>query len=210
MLKTIYESFIIVIFIIFILISFNWIKTNGFNDPISITALATVIYAIFTFFMFWNMKTNAENQFKPILKVSFNDNLHLNLTNLTKNNPVANLKIRARGIYPVRIEGNNKFSVLMSKIFTRAWNVIPDYPFSLKKDIEFMEHGYSFDLSEIRNENIEKKVKKLYYSKKIKDMNYVFKILLFLSYESISEIKYELRKNYIVRVENNKINIAEI
>lgn len=215
LIKTIFEIFLIIIFIWFVLISYVWIKANGIGDTNSMIAIATMVYAFFTFFMFWNMKSSSETQVRPFLVTNFDDELNLHLTNKIEKNPAKDVKIRVRAMPIKYFKKDSKYARFLHKyLFARVWASIWDYFSSYRQNYEIFNGFTKIDLSEYIKSKIPiiKKTSKwgdTIVESKLKE-EIVFKLLILISYDSLLDITYDLYDKYIIRIKDNKTKIEKI
>lgn len=200
--KSLIEGLLIAGLIWFLTVSYSWIEINGIRDTNSIIALATIIYAVFTFFMFWNMKSSSETQVRPLLITNFDDKLNLHLSNKIEKNQAKDVKIRVKVALIKKFKEDTNFIRFLHKyIFGREWNLIQDYFGSYKENYEIFNGTTKIDLSEY----IASKIPLV----KNKD-NVVFKLLISISYDSLLDINYSLKEKYILRINDKKVKIDKI
>ncbi len=213
--KSIFELFLIGIFIWFAFISYSWIKTNGINDSNSIIALATIIYASLTFFLFWNMKSSSETQVRPLLVTNFDDQLNLHLSNKIEKNQAMNVKIRVKAIPIKKLKDDSNFTRFLHKyIFAREWTFIWDYFGSYRENYEIFNGFTKIDLSKYIASRIPLIKEKsdwgdsIVKSKQKKDV--AFKLLISIHYDSLLDVTYDLNERYIIRIKNKELKMDKI
>lgn len=213
--KGVFELILIGVFVFFLFVSYKWITTNPLNDSNSVIALATIVYAFFTFFMFWNMKSSSENNIRPFLVTNFDDNLNLHLTNKLDKNQAINVKIRVKAIPMRKFKEDSPYTKLLHKyVFAREWNFIQDYLGSYKNYYETFNGFTKLDLldyisSKISVTQSNSKRSSPIIIPKVND-EVIFKLLVSISYDSLLDINYDLNDKYIVRVKKDCVKIDKI
>ena len=217
--QSLFNIFLGIVIVMFILIAYSWISNPSFeikNSSANIMiALGTIVYAIFTCFMFLNMKSSSEAQVRPLLITNFDDELNLHLSNKIAKNPAKNVKLRIKAIPLKHFKQDSNFTRFIHKyIFAREWSWIWDYFGSYKEYYDIFEVFTKIDLSEyiLSKVPILKKTSKWgdasVKSKLKKEI--VFKFLISISYDSLLDITYDLNERYIIRIKNNEIKINKI
>ena len=201
------EILLFLLLVIFGYVSFIWIKsTNSILDASSITALATIVYAIFTFFMFRSMKDSSEAQIRPLLITTLNETMDFGISNKMNQNEAKNVKVYVRAIPFKKKKINSKFKLLLNKYsLKRVWNFLQDSSKSHKENFEILDNYKSIKLSDYL-------IKTLPFKKNVSDWGDVsikgktkngelnFKLLVYISYESLLDIEYELNESYLVNI----------
>lgn len=193
-------------------ISYNWIIKNGVGDSNSIMALATIVYAIFTFLMFRSMKNSSEAQVRPLITTMLDQNLDLKIQNKIKNTCAKNVKVRVRVIPIKEIKFDSKWFMFYQKYLCRVWTPIRDYFKSFKVNYDVFDGDKSPSLLEyLRNMfNIDEGSKDLSGSHiKISKGSLCFKLLVYVSYESLLDVDYDLYESYLVRVNNSGVRVEK-
>jgi hypothetical protein len=213
--KNLLEAFLTTILIIFIIISFLWIKYNGINDANSMIAIATIVYAIFTFFMFWNMKSSSETQVRPLLITNFDNKFNLHLLNKIEKNIAKDVKLRVKAITIKNYKEENKFTIFLRKIglgYVREWTIW-DYLGSYKEDYEVFEKDVKIDLSDYLIKSINLEFWKSSSGKDIiktdSEKGEVFKLLIYLSYNSLLDVTYGLKDQYLIKIKRDGTEIKK-
>ena len=182
-----------------------WNKGNIIQENTTIIiALATIVYAIFTFFMFWNMKSASEAQVRPLLFTSLKENMDLRIVNKMKNNGAKNVRVRIRAISVPKKVSRSKFSLFINKYLWKSiWNFFPDYLKSFKENYEIWDDDKSLSLSSYITETLFKEDSKwsdlIIQNRDPKEGEVYFKLLIHISYESLLDIKYDFDEFYLVR-----------
>ncbi|VVB79943.1 Uncharacterised protein [uncultured archaeon] len=213
--KSLFELSLIILLGWFGLISYNWIKINGISDSNSIIAIGTIVYAIFTFFMFWNMKSSSEAQTRPLLITTLDEEMRLHISNKIKQNVAKNVKLRIRAVSLKKGTIMSKFAMLKQMyLFGRAWNLLRDYFKSVRHDFEFLEGDQSVNIGKYLAEILpfEEKVSE-WGDISIKGKSQIdeleFKLLVYLSYESLLDINYNVYETYFVRIDKSGTTVLK-
>lgn len=168
-----------------------------------IIALATIVYAIFTFFMFWNMKSASEAQVRPLLFTSLKENMDLRIVNKMKNNGAKDVKIRIKVVSVPEIIQKSKFSKFINK---HIWKPMISFPWgylnNYKENYEIWDDDKSLSLSKYIADTLFKENHKWHEliskGQDPKEGEKHFKILIHISYESLLDSKYQLDEFYLV------------
>jgi len=178
----------------------------------TIIALATIIYAIFTAFMFWNMKSASEAQVRPLLFTSLKENMDLKVVNKMKQNVAKNIKIRIRVIpVPKRILKSKFFLFINKYLWKPMWSFSRDYSKSFRENYEIWDDNKSLSLSKYISETLFKENSKWFnliiQGKDPKEGETHFKLLIHISYESLLDMKYSVDEFYLVSKTPNRTKI---
>lgn len=187
--------------------AFNaWVWWNGGEiireNTTIIIALATIIYATFTAFMFWNMKSSSEAQVRPLLFTSLKENMDLRIVNKMKQNGAKNVKIRVR-VIPIKEDiQKSKFWLFIHKNLRRPiWNFFLDYSKSYKENYEIWDDDKSLSLSDYIVKSLSLKGDwplLIITNALVKKGELHFKLLIQITYESLLDKKYSLNESYII------------
>ncbi len=200
--KKISEAFLIFVLLFFLYISYMWFQSNPVIDTTFIMALSTMVYAIFTFFMFWNMKSSSEIQVRPLLISELNDDFSFFLLNKIESNKARDVKVRMIVIYPTFLKKENKLSKFIDNYLTSSYNPW-DYFRAYKKEYDIFDKEEKMDLYEFISKRVP--IKKeisgrgdISIHSLMKD-EIKFKIIVSISYKSLLDVKYYLQEKYVIR-----------
>jgi len=200
--KLLIEIGLVILLVWFGLVSYNWIKTSGFSDATSVIALASIVYAVFTSFMFWNMKSSSEAQVRPLLFTSLKENMDLKISNKMSQNVAKDVKVRLRALPIKKSPFKSKKSFLFHKYFWRlAWSFPRDYTKSYKENFEIWDKDKSLSLSNYIAESLYKGTNwatLITTNANPKEGEIHFKLLIQISYESLLDAKYFTSEFYLV------------
>lgn len=200
------ELFLLGLLVFFVFNVWTWWNKGNIiqENTTTIIALATIVYAIFTFFMFWNMKSTSEAQVRPLLFSSLRENMDLRIVNKMKQNVAKNVKIRIR-VIPIskRISKSRFFLFIHKYLWKPQWNFLLDYSKSFKENYEIWDDDKSLSLFQYIAETLFEKNSKWFnlivQGKDPKEGETYFKLLVCISYESLLDTKYEFNEFYLVK-----------
>ena len=215
--KELFIEFILgTLFVLLAISSFFWIRNNGISDSTSIMALATIVYAFFTAFLFWNSKSSSEAQIRPFLYTELKQDMDLKICNKLEKNIAKNVKLRVRAIKLDKDLRKSRFLFFIHKyLWKPMWNPLFDYFKSYKENFEIIENSKSPSLIKYLEENFPiKEVGDDYegFSLKVgnKKGKINLKILVHISYESLLDVKYDIDEVYYVYLHSPNVEIQKI
>jgi hypothetical protein len=191
-----------------------WNKGNVVQENTTmIIALATIIYALFTAFIFLNMKSSSETQVRPLLITSLSDDMELIITNKLRGNVAKNIKVKIRIIPLKRYYHESKRGKLVPRFFHREWTFVWDDLKSHKEELEIIDNLDKVGLSSYIVKNLKLKgiedYSQLVQKGKSKE-KLDFRVKLKITYESLLDIGYDLGESYWVHVDKQGTDILKI